>query len=182
MRAQTSDGGMLPEQVWDAGDLPDHELLNGRPSGGAMPLVWAHAEYVKLVRSLRDGVVFDMPDRPYDRYVRHNAQASHAIWSAANKARAMPSGRTLRVQTDRPTLVHWTADGWNTTHDTNARETGLLGVWVADLETSALAPGATVDFTLHYPAEQRWENVNYRVALLADKGSSGNGNRSGVAE
>jgi glucoamylase len=167
MRAQTSDGGMLPEQVWDADDLPDHELLNGRPSGSAMPLVWAHAEYVKLVRSLRDGVVFDMPDRPYDRYVRHKVQARHAIWSAANKARVIRAGRTLRVQTDRPALVHSTEDGWSTTHDTIARELGLLGVWVADLETSALAPDAAVEFTLYYPEEQRWENVNYRVTVIA---------------
>jgi glucoamylase len=169
MRAQTSDGGMLPEQVWDANDMPDRELLNGRPSGGAMPLVWAHAEYVKLVRSLRDGVVFDMPDRPYDRYVRQKVQASRAIWSAANKVRAMRSGRTLRVQTDRPTLVHWTTDGWSTTHDTAAREAALLNVWIADLETSTFVPGAAVEFTLYYPAEQRWENVNYRVVVTAEK-------------
>jgi hypothetical protein len=71
------------------------------------------------------------------------------------------------VQTDRPALVHSTEDGWSTTHDTIARELGLLGVWVADLETSALAPDAAVEFTLYYPEEQRWENVNYRVTVIA---------------
>ena len=70
MRAQASDGGMLPEQIWDGPELPERELFNGRASGGAMPLVWAHAEYAKLVRSLHDGRVFDMPQQPYDRYVR----------------------------------------------------------------------------------------------------------------
>jgi glucoamylase len=35
-----------------------------------MPLVWAHAEYAKLVRSLHDGRVFDMPQQAYERYVR----------------------------------------------------------------------------------------------------------------
>lgn len=70
MRAQASDGGMLPEQVWDAADVPERELVNGRPSGSAMPLVWAHAEYAKLVRSLHDGRVFDMPRQPYERYLR----------------------------------------------------------------------------------------------------------------
>jgi glucoamylase len=70
MRAQASDGGMLPEQVWDGQDIPERELFNGRPSGGAMPLVWAHAEYAKLVRSLHDGRVFDMPQQGYERYVR----------------------------------------------------------------------------------------------------------------
>jgi glucoamylase len=70
MRAQASDGGMLPEQVWDGPDVPERELFNGRPSGSAMPLVWAHAEYAKLVRSLHDGRVFDMPQQAYERYVR----------------------------------------------------------------------------------------------------------------
>ena len=70
MRAQASDGGMLPEQVWDSADVPERELFNGRPSGAAMPLVWAHAEYAKLVRSLHDGRVFDMPQQAYERYVR----------------------------------------------------------------------------------------------------------------
>jgi len=167
MRAQTSDGGMLPEQVWDGDDMPERELVNGRPSGSAMPLVWAHAEYVKLVRSLRDGVVFDMPDRPYERYVRKKVAARHAIWSAANKTRLMRAGRTLRVQTTSAAVVHWSRDGWNSWHDTTARAVGTLGVWIADLDTTALATGAVVDFTLYYPEEGRWEGQDYQVAVNA---------------
>jgi glucoamylase len=167
MRAQTSDGGMLPEQVWDGPDLPERELFNGRPTGGAMPLVWAHAEYVKLVRSLRDGVVFDMPDAPYERYVRHNVQARHAIWSPTNRTQLMRAGRTLRIQTMRPALVHWSCDGWHATRDTTSREFGALRIWVADLETTALAIGGAVDFTIFYPDEQRWEGQNYRVTVTA---------------
>ncbi|MCB1087365.1 MAG: glucan 1,4-alpha-glucosidase, partial [Verrucomicrobiae bacterium] len=62
--------GLLPEQVWDADDLPGKELLLGQPSGSAMPLVWAHAEYVKLVRSLADHAVFDRPVASAERYDR----------------------------------------------------------------------------------------------------------------
>jgi glucoamylase len=80
MRAQASDGGMLPEQVWDGPDIPARELKNGRASGGAMPLVWAHAEYAKLVRSLHDGRVFDMPQQPYERYLRrHTGRRARGI-------------------------------------------------------------------------------------------------------
>ncbi len=61
MRAQASAGGLLPEQAWDAADIPELEPFNGHPCGSAMPLVRAHAEYVKLMRSLRDGDVFDCP-------------------------------------------------------------------------------------------------------------------------
>jgi glucoamylase len=153
--------------VWDSTDIPERELFNGRPTGGAMPLVWAHAEYVKLVRSLFDGVVFDMPDQPYDRYVRQKVEARHAIWSSANKTRLMGHGRTLRVQTTHQALVHWSSDGWTTSHDVTSRTAASLGVWIADLDTRALPTGGTVDFTLYYPNEQRWEGRNYRVTVVA---------------
>jgi glucoamylase len=61
--------GMLPEQVWDADDIPGHRLFRGRPTGSAMPLVWSHAEYVTLCRSLRDGKVFDCPPPALHRYL-----------------------------------------------------------------------------------------------------------------
>jgi glucoamylase len=51
-----SEGGMIPEQIWDAPSLDG--MVFGRPTGAAMPLVWAHAEYLKLLRSAVDGRVF----------------------------------------------------------------------------------------------------------------------------
>lgn len=66
---QTSNGGMLPEQVWEAGDIPERCLINGKPSGSAMPLVWAHAETLKLIRSLEDNRVWDMPPQTVERYL-----------------------------------------------------------------------------------------------------------------
>ena len=42
---------MLPEQVWDADPIPSRRLEPGRPTGSAMPLVWAHAEFIKLMVS-----------------------------------------------------------------------------------------------------------------------------------
>ncbi|TGV96463.1 glucan 1,4-alpha-glucosidase, partial [Mesorhizobium sp. M2D.F.Ca.ET.145.01.1.1] len=64
-------GGLLPEQVWDGADIPERELLHGKPSGSAMPLVWAHSEHIKLLRSLRDGAVFDMPPQGVKRYIEN---------------------------------------------------------------------------------------------------------------
>lgn len=70
MEAFAGGTGLIPEQVWDAADIPEKHLHIGRPTGSAMPLVWAHAEYVKLLRSLRDGCVFDMPRHTVERYLR----------------------------------------------------------------------------------------------------------------
>ncbi len=79
--AMAGEGGLLPEQSWDAADSPDRELFLGRPAGSAMPLVWAHAEYLKLVHSLADGRVFDMPPQTHERYVRRRTKSSALrIW------------------------------------------------------------------------------------------------------
>src|SRR6201999_3027845 len=46
LEASASAGGLIPEQIWDSDDIPGRELFFGRPSGSAMPLVWAHAEHI----------------------------------------------------------------------------------------------------------------------------------------
>jgi glucoamylase len=55
---------LLPEQIWDADNIPEKGLIQGQPTGSVTPLLWAHGEYVKLLRSLRDGKVFDFPASP----------------------------------------------------------------------------------------------------------------------
>src|SRR5207244_9323183 len=72
--------GLLPEQVWDASDVRARELYFGRAAGSAMPLVWAHAEYVKLRRSLGDGRVFDMPAQAVQRRVGRKSTPSPTVW------------------------------------------------------------------------------------------------------
>ncbi len=69
METLANDSGLLPEQIWDSPDIPERNLHFGRPSGSAMPLVWAHGEYVKLRRSLHDGRVFDTPQLAAERYL-----------------------------------------------------------------------------------------------------------------
>ena len=65
---------MLPEQIWDEADWPELGLTLGNPMGPAMPLVWAHAEYVKLLRSVTDGEVFDSIAAVANRYAKRPAR------------------------------------------------------------------------------------------------------------
>ena len=111
MSRQTSECGMLPEQVWDADDIPERELFNGKPSGSGMPLVWAHAEYIKLLRSLHEGAVWDMPPQTFARYVEQRQTAVVAIWRPAQRRRYLPAGRDLRVDLDTPPRVRWSWAG-----------------------------------------------------------------------
>ena len=115
MGAQTSPGGMLPEQVWESDDIPEHELFNGHPAGSGMPLVWAHSEYLKLVRSLADGAVFDLPPQPVERYLKKKTGSPLIIWRFNHQVHHLPRGKTLRIETLAPGKVHWSSDGWQTT-------------------------------------------------------------------
>ena len=164
MEALAGESGLLPEQVWDSADIPDRGLFIGHASGSAMPLVWAHAEYVKLCRSLRDGEIFDRPPQTVRAVPRGKGDIRHVIWRFNNKVRAMPPGRTLRVETLAPALVHWSVDGWRTVHDTPTRDT-TLGVHVADLETLDLRIGDRVDFTFYWPEADRWEGTDFVVCV-----------------
>ncbi len=56
--------------------MPEMGLRLGKPTGAAMPLVWAHAEYVKLLRSVTDGKVFDRISAVAERYC--HGQTAHA--------------------------------------------------------------------------------------------------------
>jgi len=164
MAAFANDSGLISEQVWDAADIPERELFAGRPSGSAMPLVWAHAEYVKLHRSLQDGRVFDMPPQPVQRYLKHRTGSPFAIWRFNHKCRTIPAGRTLRVEVLAPATVHWSPDRWKTTRDTNTRDTGL-GMHVADLATNTMQADTQIDFTFYWPSAGRWEGVNFAVTV-----------------
>jgi glucoamylase len=165
MEASASEGGLIPEQIWDSPDIPERELFFGRPSGSAMPLVWAHAEYVKLRRSLHEGRVFDMPPQTVQRYVVEQTESCHTLWSSNHKCQTIAAGQTLRLQALAPAVVHWSLDGWQTIRDTQTRDTGL-GINVADLPTESLAAGAQVVFTFYWPESDRWEGTNYEVRVV----------------
>jgi glucoamylase len=164
MEALAGENGLLPEQVWDSADIPERGLFMGHASGSASPLVWAHAEYLKLCRSLRDKGIFDRPPQTVERYIVNKATSQHIIWRFNNKVRLMPAGAALRVETLAPALVHWSADGWNTIHDTPTRDT-TLGVYVSDLETRDLRVGDRVDFTFYWPESARWEGADFVVCV-----------------
>ena len=164
MEAQASPGGLIPEQVWDAEDIPSRGLRNGRPSGSAMPLVWAHAEYIKLTRSSRDRKVFDMPPQTVARYQKNKTLSKVGSWRFNQKIRAVPEGKSLRIETLAPAVVRWSFDDWKTTTDAKTVDTGL-GVHYVDLPTTKLSLGTNIVFTFYWPEADKWEGVDFQVAI-----------------
>ena len=159
-----NEGGLLPEQIWDSADLPERQLFFGKPSGSAMPLVWAHAEYIKLRRSLMDGHVFDLPLQTYQRYVVAKTMSPRLVWRFNHKLRWIPSGKVLRIETLAAAVVRWTDDDWKTTHDAKSHE-AFLGLHLVDLATQPLGEGRQIQFTFYWPEAGHWEGKNFVVCV-----------------
>ncbi|MCX5514339.1 glucan 1,4-alpha-glucosidase [Kaistia algarum] len=164
LEESASIGGLLPEQVWDATDIPERELFHGRPSGSAMPLVWAHSEHIKLLRSLRDGAVFDMPPQTVERYQKRGVTSPVRSWRFCQKIRTISGGKSLRIELQAPAIVHWTTDDWATIHDTPTAPNDF-GIDLVTLPTSEAAVGTIIRFTLYWPQADRWENADFAVTV-----------------
>ena len=156
--------GLLPEQVWDEPDKPEKYMFLGRPTGSAMPLMWAHAEYIKLLRSVSDGRVFDLIPEVASRYLgdRKSCQLFE-IWKPNRQVRAVKRGYTLRIQVPAPFRLHWTDDEWRTVNDTTSVPT-IFAVEYVDIPIPP-AQRAPLRFTLFWPESNSWEGRDYEVEV-----------------
>ena len=168
MEYSTENSRLIPEQVWDTVDVPSLELLAGKPTGSACPLVWAHSEYIKLRRSLHDGKIFDQPPQTVHRYQVQKKTADYFLWSFNNKCRSTPKGKKLRIMTLVPAQIHWSSDLWKTAQDTQTRDIGL-GIYIADIPSDQLNPGDQILFTFYWPSVDKWEGTNFSVVIENEK-------------
>lgn len=165
LEASAGAEGLLPEQSWDAPDIPERELFYGRPAGSAMPLVWAHAEHIKLLRSIADGAVFDMPPQTVARYVTGKSPSPLRIWRFNNKLTTIPQGKTLRLELEAAASVHWSSNQWQDKSDVVTCESGL-GTHFVDLDTCSLDADRSVVFTFFWTDGERWENTDFVVQII----------------
>ena len=164
LQALANDGGLFPEQIWDGEDLPEHELFFGKPSGSAMPLVWAHAEYLKLCRSLLDGCVYDMPPQILERYAGVSKPCNFTVWAFNHKVRKLPHGKNLRLVLHAAARISWSTDGWTTDHEQVTLDS-TLGVHMADLPTKGLKAGTPIYFRFYWLDKESWESTDYYVEI-----------------
>jgi glucoamylase len=155
---------LLPEQAWDGPDQPQVHMYCGRPTGSAMPLMWAHAEYIKLLRSVRDGKVSDLIAEVAKRYL--GARADHPVfevWKFTRQVRSVKRGSVLRIQVPASFRLRWSGDEWQTVQDTPSSPTAL-GVEFVDIPVPP-AQRAPIRFTFFWTANDRWEGRDYIVSV-----------------
>ena len=163
MECFAGDGKMLPEQVWDAEDIPSRDLFFGRPSGSAMPLAWAHAEYIKLRRSLAEGRAFDLPPQTWQRYVVQQAEGRHVIWRIDHQRPTLPQGKILRIMLDAPATLEWKGD-WRGSGGRASTANAGEDIHYIDLPTEGLPPGCSMRFQFNSVQAKRIDKGEWFVA------------------
>jgi len=162
---------LLPEQVWDEDDRPEQHLKRGRPTGSAVPLLWAHAEYIKLLRSVREGRVFDLIPEVADRYIRNRSVLqNYQVWSIQHPSASVQCGHTLRIHAETAFEVHSSLDNWSTTTDAHSTSTNL-GIDYCDL----VIPDnqrVSLQFALFWTVARRWEGRDFEVACTEREGGA----------
>jgi glucoamylase len=166
MAGMASATGLIPEQVWDGDAVPPRRLSFGRPTGSAMPLAWAHAEFTKLILSRQIGHPVDRPGTVWQRYKGRRRRARRAFWSPRAPVAEFKHGARLAIALPRPGLVHWGVDGWQSPDDIATIDTGL-GLHVADLDTRILKPGQHLDFTFMWKDTAEWIGRDYRLSVVS---------------
>ena len=172
MVRMASAGGMLPEQVWDAAPIPARGLEPGRPTGGAMPLAWAHAEYIKLVISRGLKRPFDRPQLVWQRYGGARPALKRVIWCEHAPASTLPEGCSLTLALREPGTVRVGFDGWQ---DAREQQTTAhaLGLHLIELDTARLAAGRRIDVTFRHAASDAWVGRDFRIRVIPRPAPSG---------
>jgi glucoamylase len=139
--------------------------------------VWAHAEYLKLLRSAADGRIFDRISVVEARYgvaAEKRTFTNHIeIFEITRPLTNIFSGYTLRIVDREHFRVVYTFDNWATTRSVEARSVGYPGSFV-DIATAPNQAG-TILFTLAWSGEgqqERWLGRNVEVSVISPPGST----------
>jgi glucoamylase len=170
-------GGLLPEQVWDTDAIHERGLQPGRASGSAMPLVWAHAEFLKLLIARERGRPVEwlesvgqhfghrprhqLAQSPTQRTARE-ARVWH--WREEIQIHSLPHGKSLRIESRASFLLHFGVDGWRRIEDRQA-QAAPFGLWSVLIEPETLQAARELNFVRRY--DFGWEHRDHRIELLA---------------
>jgi glucoamylase len=107
MRGMSWGLGLVPEQAWEDPNDPASlygsdpstasiGFTDGTAAGSATPLIWAQAQYLRLVRDLQAGRVLDQPAIVRGRYLSPGPPAEVPVTITTPAAGAtIPSGQTV---------------------------------------------------------------------------------------
>jgi len=128
--------------------------------------MWAHAEYIKLLRSAFDGKVYDMIPEVGERYLgdRKNRKPVE-VWKPDRHVRFIRNGSILRIHGAEAFRLRWSADGWKSQSDTESTANALQIDFVDLPATVSSVKDVCIRFTFYWRNSDRWEGQDYSVTV-----------------
>ena len=155
--------GLLPEQVWDAQDIPDAHMYLGRATGSAMPLLWSHSEYIKLLRSSLDGKAYDYVPEVGDRYLNNRDRESTEVWKSNRQITHIERGTRLRIIVDKPFKLRYSDDDWESKQDLESTEVESLNFYFVDLNAEE---AVSIKFNFYWTGSDDWQQGSYSLEVV----------------
>jgi glucoamylase len=144
-------------------------MYKGQSAGSAQPLVWAHSEYIKLLRSAVDGKVFDCIPVVAERYGvmpgERKFNCNIEIFQTSRPVASIAAGKTLRVVDTARFRMLYTTDNWATSVTYQSHPVGYAGSY-SDIHTTPGQAGKIV-FTFYWPEQNKWLGRNFEVEVVA---------------
>ncbi|HEY1709357.1 MAG TPA: glycoside hydrolase family 15 protein [Rhizomicrobium sp.] len=164
MARMTGRTGLIPEQVWDSPAIPSFNLEPGKPTGSAMPLVWAHAEYLKLLCARETGRPLEMLPAVQAHAAAGRQSTGTWHWRSEVPFDTLPCDRDISIEASAPFLLHVGFDGWQGIEDRPSSPLPF-GRHGARLTARELAHRSVIDFTLYFTGEECWEGIDHHVRV-----------------
>ena len=128
-----------------------------------MPLLWSHAEFLKLLIAREHGQPVELLQSVAHRYsghVRRDARVWH--WRNEVPIDRLEAGRALRIQDRRAFTLHFGFNGWNELQERDAIA-APFGLWTVEFSAAELEAHRQIDFTRRYG--DSWEGADHHVQL-----------------
>lgn len=152
MSRMTGPGGLIPEQIWDAEAIPALGLEPGKPSGSAMPLVWAHAEFLKLLATEASGRPTELLDVVKERFGGKVPRADQWHWRRTSPFTSMPKGRSLAFERSEPFTLQFQLGGDGAQAERQSIP-APFGMHAVTFSADELSPHPKLTFTFAEPAD-----------------------------
>ncbi|MEP7241300.1 MAG: glycoside hydrolase family 15 protein, partial [Devosia sp.] len=162
MARMTGPGGLIPEQIWDVEAIPERGLASGKPSGSAMPLVWAHAEFLKLLAAQANGRPAELLDDVKARWNGVAPTAQTWFWRRNSVFRQAPAGRRLIFEDVAPFTLTWSSEGRAASSFTSS--VSHFGLNAVALDAGTLVGVDELSFTL---TSEGGEPLSDRIEITA---------------
>jgi glucoamylase len=129
--------------------------------------MWAHAEFIKLLRSVRDQRVFDRIAPVADRYLEHKGRKDLEVWKSTRRVREIAAGKVLRILLAGEFRLRWSLDEGRTGQESVSTATGL-GLGFVDIPAQK-QQGGRVQFTFTKASATDLEQQVFEVKIGQEK-------------